>query len=38
MVVRRCWQIVFNFLNSLLFPVIGFLLGNLRELIAFFTK
>ncbi len=27
-----------NFLNSLLFPVIGFLLGNLKELLAFFSK
>lgn len=27
-----------NFLNSLLFPVIGFLLGNLKELISFFSK
>lgn len=27
-----------NFLNSLLFPVIGFLLGNLKELLTFFSK
>lgn len=27
-----------NFLNSLLFPVIGFLLGNLKELLAFFSR
>jgi hypothetical protein len=27
-----------NFLNSLLFPVVGFLLGNLRELVSIFTK
>ncbi len=27
-----------NFLNSLLFPIVGFLLGNLKEFLAFFSK
>jgi len=32
------FQTGLNFLNSLLFPVIGFLLGNLKEFLAFFSK